>query len=846
MQINSPYPSCLYLKNFIKSEFSINGKIPFELSFIDLNIKLINRIFAKEGLKLIFERAYEKYKVKEHILEEEKRDYFLFYYLNREFYINNIDKIVDFLKGKGDKNNLSFYYNLLKDIPIGYRIKNYLDFNSLNYSYEAIFEIFSLVIDELVDFINLFFDKNFKLSYYAYSVQTEFNFFSKLKEKILEAEILNLLFYPLLSDIFEFDKISKNRQNIFLITCPFPSCIVPSIYLGEIIKNKIGENSTIVLGGGYVSSELRNVKNPELFNYVDFLVLDKGYASIKEIIFSFLRRGSNEYELEYENLYKTIFFDKKNINFINFPNKDKEYFYFLKNKNVIENYDEESKKYINNNNIVFLNFNNENELDNLEKNFVYKSYPDYSDIDFGEYIRLKELSNPMYSLWSSEKWIKAFLAWGCWWRKCRFCDVNLDYINDFIEVDEENLLNNFLLQNKHILEKEGISGIHFVDEAMPIDKLINFSLLNIKRGKPFSFWGNLRLDKRISYDIVKLLSKSGLIAITVGAETVLQEELNKIRKGINLEDLIRILYFFKSEGVYVHLYLIYGAFEQTESDIVNMIEIVRQMFVEGIVDSIFFHRFVLTYYSDYINELINKGFITIKNKFIEKKENRLENKIKVEDKNTEFDKNIKIIESNKILFPEYDFAFNDLSFWNSSFYDRFDEGLNKVAYNYNNFIGLDEPISSFFDFDIVSPDIEENFVKKIIENINYEIIIDKNLYDKIVLFIGSKIYVNKIDDYNGELIWFYEGEKKRLKLSLQFCLFFQEILNKISMNDEWGNNYDEGILKEKSINIEKNSYKCMKLSEFAALFEERLKIPFLSFVTSKNFAKIKKNGLLII
>lgn len=820
MQINSPYPSSLYLKSYIEEEFSLSqkNKLPFELKFIDFNIKLFNEIFSASGLKLIFDKAYEKFREKEHLFEDEKKEFFLFYYLNKSFYIENIDKIIFFLKGNKELNNidnLSYFFSLLKKVPSGYRIKNYLEYKNYEYNYETIFEVFSLLIDELTDFINAFFDKNFKLSTYGYIFQTEFNNFSKVKEKLIEGDILNTFYKKIIKGNFDFEKLFKNKGNIFFITIPFPSCIVPAIYLAKFIKDELEDKSTIVFGGGYVSTELRFIRNLEVFKYVDFLVFDKGFLSLKEIILSFLRKPGNEIELEYENLYKTIIFDNNKITYINFDEKDKNYFQFL-----------ESIKSFTYENYNFLQFDRNEEYKNLEKNIIYKSFPDYSEIEFSDYIRLKESINPMYSLWSSEKWLKAFLAWGCWWSKCRFCDVNLNYIEDFIEVDAENLFKKLLEFKK----KTGISGIHFVDEAMPLNNLIKFAFLNIKNGLPFSFWGNLRVDKRVNLDLIKFLSKAGLIAVTIGAETVLQSELDKIKKGISLEELIKTIYFFKSEGILVHLYLIYGTFGQSEEDIINMIEIVRQMFVEGIVDSVFFHRFVLTFFSDYIREFIEKKFVSIR----EKRERKNINKEKVNDSVRDNDKDNGIIkiQEDKIFFPEFDFAFNDLNFFSSSFYDKFDDGIQKISYNYNNYIGYEESISSFFHFPVVSPSVDEDYVQKVIESFDLELIIDERLMDKKVIFTGSNIFVNKIDNYNGELIWFYEGERKKLKLSLQFCSFFEEILNKINLsNSDYFSSGFENLIS---------------FSQFAKLFEERLKIPFISFANSKNFIKIKKNGLLFI
>ena len=54
--------------------------------------------------------------------------------------------------------------------------------------------------------------------------------------------------------------------------------------------------------------------------------------------------------------------------------------------------------------------------------------PDYSDLLLDRYISVIEIANPMHSLWSDGRWNKLTMAHGCYWGKCTFCDISLDYI----------------------------------------------------------------------------------------------------------------------------------------------------------------------------------------------------------------------------------------------------------------------------------------------------------------------------------------------------------------------------------------------------------------------------------
>ena len=37
----------------------------------------------------------------------------------------------------------------------------------------------------------------------------------------------------------------------------------------------------------------------------------------------------------------------------------------------------------------------------------------------------------MHRLWSDGRWNKLTVAHGCYWKKCSFCDVSLDYIGRY-------------------------------------------------------------------------------------------------------------------------------------------------------------------------------------------------------------------------------------------------------------------------------------------------------------------------------------------------------------------------------------------------------------------------------
>ncbi len=79
------------------------------------------------------------------------------------------------------------------------------------------------------------------------------------------------------------------------------------------------------------------------------------------------------------------------------------------------------------------------------------------------YLSLLDMLNPMHRLWSDGRWNKLTVAHGCYWKKCSFCDVSLDYIGRYETATAEKLADRI----QQIVEETGQTGFHFVDEAAP-------------------------------------------------------------------------------------------------------------------------------------------------------------------------------------------------------------------------------------------------------------------------------------------------------------------------------------------------------------------------------------------
>jgi hypothetical protein len=219
--------------------------------------------------------------------------------------------------------------------------------------------------------------------------------------------------------------------------------------------------------------------------------------------------------------------------------------------------------------------------------------PSFRGLDMNRYISMMETINPMQRLWSDGRWNKMVLAHGCYWKKCTFCDVSLDYIGRYDPDTAVGVVDKM----EKVMKETGVSGFHFVDEAAPPTLLKAMSEEILKRGLKVSWWGNIRFDPYFTADVTKLMKSAGCIAVTGGIEVASERVLKLIDKGISIEKVAVVTKNFKEAGIFVHAYLMYGFPTETMQETIDSLEVVRQLFKKNYLSSAYWHRFALTAHS---------------------------------------------------------------------------------------------------------------------------------------------------------------------------------------------------------------------------------------------------------
>ena len=687
VQLNTPYPSGAYLSSFFKTVYK-DYKIQGTVKWLDLSTELFHEIFCRNGLSLIFEKSKKKALKLADNLESQGDDNSAFqlrrYVSQSKNWCNWIDSIVAIVCGSHNLSGREFTHEFVRSAhaPRGARMENYLSKLTRDVGVDDSQILASLALADLADYITAAYDENFALIRYAERLATSEVSFSETM-KGLDSPVLTDFYKPLLlrniSDL--------QGQNLFCISVPFPGTFTAALQSAGEIKALYGENCTVAFGGGYINTELRNVSEQRLFEFCDFLSYDKGYGSYLKLL--------EEYSKSETGI-----------------------------KNLLDGSQIYNVKYCLDGKII-QPLERDEELENAERQFVKNLIPDFSDIDFSRSPRLADDANPMHRIWNDGAWLKTYMAYGCYWHRCAFCDTSLDYVKNFCSVNQKSYFEGIYNQ----AQNKGVYGIHFVDEACPPVGLQQFALQNLTASKTMpklTFWGNVRFEKTFSRDLADLLSYGGLTAVSAGIEIATGDGLDSVNKGIDMENIVSACCAFKEAGILVHSYMIYGFWNQTEQDLINSMETLRQLFAAGLLDSAFWHKFTLTLHS------------TVYQEWLDGKHQDLQ----------------------PVPAPKTQFAENDIHWKGENKSQKYADGLNSALELWMHGEKLKKPVESYFQFRMPKPSIPQDFVDKLIEKYEKKrdsAFCEKAASEKKYVWIGGKPVLLKSSG-GIQLCWSYMGE----------------------------------------------------------------------------------------
>ena len=134
------------------------------------------------------------------------------------------------------------------------------------------------VIDELAIWIRENVDESFGFSRYAERICASASDFSVIERLVRRKGVID---EPLERRLEE--ALSETQPTIVGVTCPFPGTLVGAFKIARYLKRCHPEIRT-VLGGGFVSTELREMSDPRPGKYFDEIVFDEGYAPMARLL----------------------------------------------------------------------------------------------------------------------------------------------------------------------------------------------------------------------------------------------------------------------------------------------------------------------------------------------------------------------------------------------------------------------------------------------------------------------------------------------------------------------------------------------------------------------------------
>lgn len=582
----------------------------------DLGIEVILALFSRKGLAQLFEHLDTLNG--EGFSENARRIIAL-----QDLYVQRIEAVILFLQGK----NPTVSHLICQDgfLPEASRFAQLDDldwaFGSMGTQDKAK-HLATLFLEDLSDLIKECVDPHFGFSRYAERLGRSANQFDELYEALQQDfTYIDHLLIEILAE-----RMATLQPDLVLISVPFPGNLYAAFRTAQWIKAH-SPRVKVAMGGGFANTELRSLSEPRVFEFFDFITLDDGEAPVEHLIEHVA--GKRPLEL----LKRTFALVEGKVEYLN-----------------------------------------------LSLGRDYKQAdtgtPDYSDLLLDQYISVLEIVNPMHRMWSDGRWNKLTMAHGCYWGKCTFCDISLDYIKVYDPLTAQLLCDRM----EEMIEKTGQNGFHFVDEAAPPALMRALALEIIRRKLVVSWWTNIRFEKSFSRDLCRLLQASGCIAVSGGLEVASDRLLALIQKGVTVAQVAKVTRNFTEAGIMVHAYLMYGFPTQTAQETIDSLEMVRQLFEAGVLQSGFWHQFAMTAHSPV-------GMYP--EQFGVKKE------------------------TDQIG----SFANNDLVHIDPSGTDHeaFSYGLKKSLLNYMHGIGLDLPLQDWFDHKVPRTSISKTFIAEALE-----------------------------------------------------------------------------------------------------------------------------------
>jgi hypothetical protein len=488
IQLNTPYPATAYLTGFLRQYGSALG---LEVAQADTSIALFLRLFSAPLLDRMADELRRRAKK---LAKRAPVPAAIAHFLGHaERYIETVEPAVRFLQRRDP--SLAFRIVGRSYLPEGPRFQHLSPppsaehaafdehllsaFGTLGTTEQARY-LASLFIDDIADVWREGIDPRFELARYGERLAASSASFDALHAALSgEPTLIDATLDELTHEL-----VAAERPDVVAITAPFPGNVYGAFRMARTIRT-LAPAATLVLGGGWVNTELRSLREPRVFDYFDYVTLDDGERPLLNLL-TRLRGGDAPLVRTYLRKEGAV---------------------------VLEN-------------------------DAQQPDFAQKDtgIPTYDGLPLDRYVSVMEMLNPMHRFWSDGRWNKITLAHGCYWKKCAFCDVSLDYIGRYDKPGTDIVMSRI----RALIAETGETGFHLVDEAAPPAGMRSLANRLIEEKLAITWWGNIRFEKTFSPELCTLLAAAGCVAVSGGLEVASDRLLELMKKGVTVEQVARV------------------------------------------------------------------------------------------------------------------------------------------------------------------------------------------------------------------------------------------------------------------------------------------------------------------
>ena len=303
VQVNTPYPSTACLTGFLRSRGVAAAQA-------DLALELVLELFSRSGLERV--RRGRPKKSTEAVRSFRKQF---------DRYADTVDAAVAFLQGKNP--TLAHRICTRRFLPEGPRFRNLDAFvaedngDPLAWAFGALGaqdrakHLATLYLNDLADAIRDAVDPRFEFARYGELLARSQPTFDPLARALaakptLVDEILRARVRAALA---------THRPDLVLVSVPFPGCVYGAFRIAQAIK-EIDPRIATALGGGFVNTELRELSEPRVFDFFDYVTLDDGERPVLALV-EHLRGGR-----PLDRLVRTFARRRGQVRFIDSGEKD--------------------------------------------------------------------------------------------------------------------------------------------------------------------------------------------------------------------------------------------------------------------------------------------------------------------------------------------------------------------------------------------------------------------------------------------------------------------------------------------------------------------------------------------